>query len=457
MSTAERTRWGLDRTERSGEREPDLEAPVIPAGRDGTVRLGGLALRDHWFDAPLDHAQPSGESVRLYAREVVAVDKVDDNLPWLLFLQGGPGGKSPRPEGASGWIGRAVNDFRVLLLDQRGTGRSSPATARTIRRRGDAAAQADYLAHFRADAIVADAEHIRRTLLAADGRWSVLGQSFGGFCVLTYLSFAPQGLSAAYITGGLGPLEASAEQVYQVTYDHARAKNAAFHAAFPDDRVRLEAVAAYLRSNDVRLPDGSPLSVRRLQTLGMAFGARSGVPPVHYLLEEAFVDGPGGEELSDTFLHGVQTQLSFAGGPLYAVLHEACYAQNVATRWAAERTRPADFDPDASPLLLTGEMIYPWIFDDDPALAPLRDVAELLAERDDWPALYDREVLAGNEVPVAAALYTDDMYVDARLSSETAAAVRGLRVWKTNAYEHDGLRETGDVLDRLIRMARGEL
>jgi hypothetical protein len=102
-------------------------------------------------------------------------------------------------------------------------------------------------------------------------------------------------------------------------------------------------------------------------------------------------------------------------------------------------------------------MIYPWMFDDDPALQPFRDAAELLARRDEWPALYDRTVLAANRVPVAAALYTDDMYVYAGYADDTAAAVHGMRVWKTNAYEHDGLREDSEVLDRLIKMARGEL
>jgi hypothetical protein len=139
------------------------------------------------------------------------------------------------------------------------------------------------------------------------------------------------------------------------------------------------------------------------------------------------------------------------------VLHEACYAQGAATRWAAQRLRPAEFDPDATPLLLTGEMIYPWMFADDPALVPFAEAANLLAERDDWPALYDREALDANQVPVAAALYTGDMYVDATRSRQTATAVRGLRLWETNAYEHDGLRESGDVLDRLIRMVKGEL
>ena len=46
------------------------------------------------------------------------------------------------------------DDYRVLLLDQRGTGRSSPITRQTLPARGEPAAQADYLTHFRADAIV---------------------------------------------------------------------------------------------------------------------------------------------------------------------------------------------------------------------------------------------------------------------------------------------------------------
>ena len=430
---------------------------MIPAAPDGSLRFGGLVLRDHWFDVPLNHRDPTGETISVYARELVAAEQPDADKPWLLFLQGGPGGKAPRPADASAWIGRAVKDFRVLLLDQRGTGRSGPITSRTILRRGDAAAQAEYLSHFRADSIVGDAELIRRRLVGEGTKWSVLGQSYGGFCILTYLSAAPEALAAGYLTGGLAPLDATADEVYQATYGIVRAKNEAYHTAFPDDRDRVERVASHLREHDVRLPDGSPLSVRRFQTIGMALGARMSVPNVHYLLEEAFVDGPDGPELSHTFLHGVYNQVSFAAAPVYAVLHEPCYAQGAATRWAAHRLRPAEFDPDAAPLLLTGEMIYPWMFDDDPALRPFRDAAELLAQREDWPALYDRTVLAANEVPAAAALYTDDMYVAAGYSNDTAAAVRGLRVWKTNAYEHDGLRETDYILDRLIKMARGEL
>lgn len=440
---------------------------MIPASRDGEVRLGGLLLRDHWFDVPLDHAvgrervTDGGETIRLYAREVVdvtkAADSSDASLPWLLFLQGGPGNKATRPESNSGWISRAVRDHRVLLLDQRGTGLSSAISARTLAARGEAADQADYLAYFRADSIVADAEVVRRRLLGDEGRWSVLGQSYGGFCALTYLSFAADALSAVYLTGGLAPLEASAEEVYRATYARAEAKNRDFDTAFPRVRAQIEEVAAFVRAHEVRLPDGSALTVERLQSLGMALGQRSSYPSLAYLFEEAFADGPHGRELSETFLAGVASRVSFAGHPLYAVLHEAIYGQSSQpTAWAAQRVRdslPA-FASDADPLLLTGEAIYPWMFDADPVLRSLREVADLLAERA-WTPLYDLDALAANDVPVAAALYTDDLFVDAELSRRTAAAVRGLRVWETNAYEHDGLRESDYVLDRLIAMARG--
>jgi pimeloyl-ACP methyl ester carboxylesterase len=427
---------------------------MIPAAPDGSVRLGGLALRDHWFDVPLDHSVPDGEQIRVFAREAVAVDRAGDDLPWLLFLQGGPGSQAPRPTDRSGWLGRAVQEFRVLLLDQRGTGLSTPVTPQSLQRCGEPAAQADYLARFRADAIVADAEWIRRRLLGVDRPWSVLGQSFGGFCILTYLSFAPDGLAAAYITGGLGPLDATAEDVYRATYQVVRRKNEAYHAAFPADREWLEAVAQHLHHHHVRLPDGSPLTVRRLQALGLALGGKLSYPMLHYLLEGAFA---AAGELSPAFLKGVYDAVSFAGVPLFAIHQELLYAQGCAPRWAAHRLRPEEFDPDAAPLLFTGEMIYPWMFDDDPTLRPYRDVAHVLAERSDWPPLYDRAALGRNAVPAAAALYRDDMYVDARLSADTAAAVHGLRVWQTNAYEHDGLRESDHVFDRLVKMVRGEL
>jgi pimeloyl-ACP methyl ester carboxylesterase len=423
-----------------------------------SYRQPGTVLFDRSFTVPLDHARPDGDQIRLFAREVVAADKAGDDLPWLVFLQGGPGFGSPRPVGRDGWLDRALKDYRVLLLDQRGTGRSTPANRRTLARLGSARAQADYLALFRADAIVADAELVRGQVTG--GRpWTVLGQSFGGFCAVSYLSLVPAGLSGALITGGLPGLDVSADEVYRATYPLVAQKNAEHYARYPGDAEQAIQIARRLRAGDVRLPNGAPLTVETFQSLGRVLGSSTGSYTLHYLLEDPFADG----ELSDDFLHRAQAHVTFSAGPLYALLHEACYANASATGWAAQRVRAEfpEFDAaaaldDGGPLLFTGEMIYPWMVENDPVLAPLAEAAEILAQRDSWPQLYDAARLRANEVPAAAAVYYDDMYVPREFSVRTARAIRGLRPWITNEYEHDGLRvSNGKVLDRLIAMARG--
>ena len=424
-----------------------------------SYRQPGTILTDHVFAVPLDHGRPDDAQIEVFAREVVAAGKAEADLPWLLFLQGGPGFGSPRPEGRDSWLDRALDDYRVLLLDQRGTGRSTPATRQTLARLSSPKAQADYLTHFRADSIVLDAELIRRELTGG-APWSVLGQSFGGFCTVSYLSFAPHGLREAFITGGLPGLSATADDVYRRTYPAVARKNAAHYERYPDDAEQARLVAQHLSDHQVLQPDGAPLSVQAFQALGNMLGQGSGSHALHYLLEEPFA----GDELTDAFLSALQARLSFASGPLYALLQEAAYAQGFATRWSAQRVRAefAGFDPGPALdgdgcLLFTGEMIYPWMIEGDPVLRPLREAADLLAERGDWPPLYDPTRLAANEVPVVAAVYYDDMYVDRELSIRTAQAIRGLRTWVTSEYEHDGLRvSAGAVLDRLIRMARGD-
>jgi len=423
-----------------------------------SYRQPGTAVTDRTFAVPLDHARPDGDQIQIFAREVVAADKTADDLPWLAFLQGGPGFGSPRPAGRDSWLDRALNDYRVLLLDQRGTGRSTPANRLTLARLGSARAQADYLALFRADAIIADAELIRKQVTG--GRpWTVLGQSFGGFCTTTYLSMAPEGIREALLTGGLPGLGTTADDVYRATYPLVAQKNAEHYARYPDDAGRAIKIARRLRPGDVRLPNGAPLTVEAFQSLGRMLGSSTGTHELHYLLEDAFA---AGDELSDDFLQQVQEHVTFSAGPLYALLHEACYANASTTEWSAQRVR-AEFpefnaitalDGDG-PLLFTGEMIYPWMIENDPVLAPLAEAAEILARRV-WPPLYDAARLQANDVPAAAAVYYDDMYVPREFSVPTARLIRGLRPWITNEYEHDGLRvSNGKVLDRLIAMARG--
>lgn len=440
-----------------------LEAarPPVPHTIKARHEYRGMRTAEHYFEVPLDHFggdTPAGETITVFAREYVSTDHTEEEaarLPWLLYLQGGPGGRGNRWPSLGGWSKAAAKDFRILMLDQRGTGLSSAIDRNTLPLRGNDADQADYLAHFRADSIVADAESIRLAL--GSGPWTIYGQSYGGFCALSYLSFAPEGLREALITGGLGPLAGPADRVYRATFQRVAARNAEYFGRYPEDRAAVTRIARHLRDTEEFLPDGGRLTVERFQMVGSFLGGNTRVDALHHLLEDAFVGTPGGDRLSDAFLEQVRGLVSRSANPLYALMHESIYGQGESTDWAAWRVLQdfPEFSPEAPEPLLTGEMVYPWYFEQDPALRPLQEVARLLAEKDDWPPLYDPEQLALNTVPVAAAVYSDDIYVDRDLSLETAAAVRGLQVWESADFHHDGIADDGEgIFARLLGLTR---
>ena len=422
-----------------------------------THKLSGLCLHDREHQVPLDHAEPTGESITVFTREVVSESRQSEDLPWLLFLQGGPGFPSPRPMDAGGWLGSAAERFRVVLLDQRGTGQSSPLHADVVTARGDAQAQADFLSLFRSDSIVEDCELIRHELTG--GRpWTTLGQSYGGFCTVRYLSAHPEGLRASLITGGLPPLEAHPDDIYRRTYSICADKNRSWHERYPIDDERARAILRRLSEDEVRLPSGDQLTARRFQQLGMHLGMSDGREAIHYLLESAFPAGATDPVFHHGFLRGFENSLNFDTNPIFTLLHEACYTQGFASSWSAERVR-AEFPEfhlqPGEPVFLTGEMTWPGSLGELSALEPMQEVGELLAAKDDWPMLYDRDALAENDVPVAAAVYENDMYVEREYSLETAAAIRGAAVWRTADYEHNGLRVDGPkIFERLLAMTR---
>lgn len=404
-----------------------------------THTLAGLQLTEREHLVPLVHGQPHRGQIRVFTREVAALDGRD--RPYLVFLQGGPGFEATRPGAPpSGWLARALADFRVLLLDQRGTGRSTPVGA--VLPGATATEQAEYLTHFRADAIVRDLELIRAEL--GVDRWSLLGQSFGGFTALSYLSFAPQGLREVLITGGLSPVDQRpVDQVYAATWARLREANAQFHARYPGDRARLRALLQRLDEEDIRLPTGDRLTARRFRQVGLCLGVSGGFEQLHHLLELP-ADSPA-------FLWDTLHATPWERNPIYATLHEACYADGSATRWSAQRLAPEEaLNGD----LLGAEHVFSWMWDEHAGLRGHRDAAHLLAEQT-WPRLYDPAQLARNEVPVAATVYVDDVYVARQFAEDTARQVRGLRPWITNEYAHNGLRADGErILSRLLDMVR---
>lgn len=405
-----------------------------------TYHVTGATFIEREHVVPLDHAAPNGPSITVFTREVVAPG--GDDKPYLLFLQGGPGQEATRPTAPPTlWMKRALADYRVLLLDQRGVGRSTPVGPHIPG--ADAAAQAEYLTHFRADSIVRDSELIRAELIGNE-RWSVLGQSFGGFTSITYLSIAPHGLREVFITGGLTPIGRSADDVYAVTWRRAIARSNDYFERYPDDRQRARDIFSRLESEDIRLPGGDRLTAERFRLGGLWLGMSDGWEKLHNLLELPFG--------SAAFLWDAEPlATNFARNPLYATLHESSYADGVATRWSAARTRPPEISAEGC---FAGEHMYPEMFQDYGGLRDHAAAAQILAEHE-WPRLYDADVLRQNDVPVAAAVYTNDLYVDRDFSLETAAAVRGTKVWETDEFEHNGLRADGErVLGTLIGLLR---
>ena len=54
-------------------------------------------------------------------------------------------------------------------------------------------------------------------------------------------------------------------------------------------------------------------------------------------------------------------------------------------------------------------------------------------------------------MPIAAAVYTNDMYVDREFSTELADIIPNMIVWETEFFEHNALRSNGKkVLDSLF-------
>ena len=505
-------------------------AVVIPTARAVPHRVGerirvkGFELTEHFFTVPLDHfaadADPDAETLEIFVREVVAASKVGDPafdraaLPALLFLQGGPGFEAARPAEAGGWLAEATKRFRVFLLDQRGTGRSTPVTNESLERRFGALAPssegmedasledselseahetsvakaAEYVAAHRADAIVADCECVRLTLFAGKEKWTLLGQSFGGFCITRYLSASPEGVREALYTGGLPPLirEANgAYETYRKLLERVAKQNEKFYRRFPGDVARVLEVASHVEENARRnrapivTPGGSVFSLRGLQSLGFsALGVAGGFEQLHYLFERAW-EGDGDEKkLSYAFLKAADDAHAFDTNPLYALAHESIYCNGggVASAWAAERAlrdfnethdsvfdaaktleKASDGDAGDAKVYFTGEMVFPFMFREFARLRALRHVAERLSAKMDWSALYCASALNANVVPVACASYVEDAFVDWDLAGATARDIGGARVWATSEYMHSGIREDGArIFTKLLELARDE-
>jgi pimeloyl-ACP methyl ester carboxylesterase len=402
-----------------------------------------MVVTTHRIEVPVDWNEPAGSQITVHAREVVAADHAEDpTLPAIVWFQGGPGFESPFPNNRGGWLGQLLTRYRVVLLDQRGTGLSTPLDARALPF-ADPVALADYLRNFRQDSIIRDADRLRATIYGEDSDWYLFGQSFGGFCSLTYLSLLPEHLRGVIITGGFAPVLHEAEEVCTRLFNHVATRNIEYYARFPGDAARVRRIVDHLEAGKDVDGFGQRLSARRFLALGVMLGQQHGSAELHGIIERADNDLNQIGILSGAVHEHIAGVMSPATNPIYTVLHEAAYSSGPSTRWAAERARHADsrFALDRQPApYFTGEAVFPWMLEELPPLRPLRDVADVLAAHEGWPPLYDPVRLRANTVPVVGTVYWDDEYVERRMALETVALLGTCLPWITNEYEHGAYR-----------------
>ncbi|MBS1672976.1 MAG: alpha/beta fold hydrolase [Actinobacteria bacterium] len=403
-------------------------------------RILDLTLEEHTLTVPLVWSDPTDtRTIDVFAS--VASREGGEDLPYLVFLQGGPGSEAPRsmhgPTSPS-WLDQALAHHRVVMIDQRGTGRSTPVSDRILSRGTEAVAE--YLTHLRADAIVRDCEAMREHLGAA--QWNLLGQSFGGFTSLAYLSTDAASLDQVYITGGLSTVTRTPDDVYALCYDKMRTASERYYRRFPEHRERMRRLVDLAAAGDIVLPGGEVVSPSRLRSAGSALGTNDGWQTLWTLLEH--------DPSSNAFRYDLAAAMPFGGrNPLYFVFHESSYSNGHVTDWSAERTEPQDFRDDVT--LFTGEHIRRDWTETVPAFQPWRDVTLALAEHA-WPTIYDPAAIAASGAQGAAAVYVNDVYVPLEFSLETAELLPDVRLWITSEHEHNGLR-AGVVLERLVDLA----
>lgn len=519
---------------------------------------------DLFFASLSDPAIDPRRRASLYLRRGSGGESGIDPSRAMIYLQGGPGFGCAAPvsglglaSSKSSWAATALfGDItnldgkafeRVVLMDQRGTGRSSPITRQRLRRMfpdlfllddddsagGESAqlqlAQAkvdravsdatEYLSRFRADSIVRDAEWIREALVHPSPSvdedavevgppqpWgAALGQSFGGFCLMTYLSSISRPPGMCLFTGGIAPMDTPAGEVYDRLWHRVRERSLKYYEQYPGDVALVKRIVRHLllREEDpsqptARLPSGGVLTARRFLQLGLGLGGSPGssFANLHSVIGSAFLDddsdnGEGDEELSVSFLRRMDREQSFDDAPLYFLLHESIYADGPssgATDWAAhssyERLVGADpkFDyratsstnDDEAPTLFFGEMVFPWMAHGDFAEVSGRGMcalSEALAAKEDWAPLFDasnmRAALGGigdGGLPrskAASATYYDDMYVDFDCVMKLVrrgGPLEKVKVWISNEYQHSGLRDDGaSIVSKLVGMAKGNI
>lgn len=408
----------------------------------------GFQVREHIIEVPWDRENPSLGTLEVFARELF----VNPDAPPLAYFQGGPG--NPGPRTMMPWIPEALKHYRIFLIDERGTGRST----RIDKSRTDLI-NLERLTHLRPPDIAADAEDLRKHL--GFEKWDLLGNSFGGICIGAYLSYFPEGINRAMITGSMPPFGITADFYNAKILDLLERRVQKLYDEHPWIEDRIREVGEHLNNVEEFLPTGERLTSERFRFTGVMLGEESGWEKLAILLEEPFHRVDGEKWLRTDFLATVGMIVSTETNPMWPVIHEQIFGglTEDATDWSGERVYQGreGFELDADP---RGEKFYPlgnafcrFHFDQDPAMAPFRDVVYEIAQKDDWLPVANEEQLLKNEVPTAILLYEDDMFIPYDFAKETAAKIPNVTVVSHPEYQHDGIYLHGAEVFNMVHDA----
>ncbi|KAJ4417679.1 hypothetical protein N0V82_006040 [Gnomoniopsis sp. IMI 355080] len=456
------------------------------------------------FKVPLqhDHIGPNDDYVELTAHMLyddarssngtrpsedwVTHMKNDNNgmhdLPIILYLCGGPGADNPpnRNPAMNQWL--LEHGYSILYMDYRGCGESSTIYADALLHdlpRKEDQEIAKYLTHFCQDNIVRDLEAVRHCLsrerVIAGGfqiKWTILGQSYGGYISLTYLSTFPEGLQEVFITGGLPPCGMKIDEYFRIEYQDIVKQNKKFYATYPDSKDLVRNILTLINTigpRNIKMTGRGYMNGQKLLTLGRQFGSKVGFPEVYNLLQRINYDLQHTSKLSMETIVQFESTLHVDERPLYPIFLEQTWCSGGKTRWAAERVAceiegfeylrqkddgtypdPAK-TPSSTPIYFTANTYCRFHYDTHEELIDLKGAAEILADHE-WECPYNYEMLANNpyKVPVYAVIFEKDMHLDVGVAATTAAMVGGLRLVVDPGWHQDIRYKPGEVLERLF-------
>lgn len=418
------------------------------------------------FEVPLGI---DARTITVVANIIQKSPSIDDFTNPILYLEGGPGFSSGLPTTDLGVTKELLaRGFQVFSLDQRGTGYSSalePSSLAQLPQKD----QFPYLQCFRSDHVIEDCEHIRREL--GIEKWTLLGQSNGGFLSFIYLSKYPDALKQVLVTGGIPPIGYTNDHVYSATYARTSERNKHYYSKYPQDIEAVKAICHYLDTHVTTLPCGGTLSVERFQQLGLLFGALGGTDAIHHVVHKFAYELETRGAPTVSTLASVSAMQSFGSNIIYTFFLEAIYCvdNTPPSNWTADKLRHAKgnekyvYSKTSDQVYFTGEMVYPSMFEDYAELRPLRALADQVHTHTAWSPLYNTARLGEitwEKVPVVAAVYVHDQYVDFDTSLAVKRRVFGdsnVKMFVTSQFFHNGLRSHPDkVLGALFGLLERE-